>query len=40
MACHNLQMGQNGRDYVKKYHDYKVLAKKFMDVMNDLVKKS
>ncbi len=35
-----LQMGQNGRDYVKKYHDYKVLAKKFMDVMNDLVKKS
>ncbi len=30
------EMGQNGYDYVLKNYDYKILAKKFINVMNNL----
>ena len=30
------EIGKNGQEYVKKYHDYKVLGKKFLDIMLSL----
>ncbi len=30
------EMGKKGQEYVKKYHDYKVLGKKFLDLMLSL----
>lgn len=35
-AAERERLGKNGKEYVLKNHDYRILAQRFLDIMNTL----